>query len=186
MLRPYYGLLDTPYKAPPSFEPRLEIGTAIHDIVEHAFEGMDVALNGGGRYTVLIEPAIDNTAYAKKYGIVGNTDFVFFVDGHPLLVGEIKSGQVPSAPFSKHSVQGAVYQMCWKAPYLWYYYTNRDGDKWRCFLSGKPDKRLAAAVRSLLKEVQARVEAQDAPPPSPDFFACTKTCGYNYLCKPEF
>lgn len=186
MLRTYHSAVGTEYRSPPGFEPRMAIGSAIHDIVQNAFEGLDIAANGSGRYSVLIEPAIDDTAYAKKYGLVGNTDMVFCLDGKPLLVTEIKSGLVPKIPYMRHTYQGVIYQMCFKAPYLWFYYTNRDGDQWNNPLYGRPDRKLVAGIRATLKDIQARVERKDPPPPEPDYMGCMKACGYYYLCKPKF
>lgn len=171
----YYSLIGAEKRQAKMIEPRLLIGSIIHTLIQSSFES-------NGLYTVKSEIPIKDSAFARKYFMVGHCDMGFYVNGKPMLGVEIKSGTVPSTPMENHIMQATVYQVCLEFPFFWYFYMNRDGDKWKCFVRGAPEEKIVSEIETTALDIVSHAMMAKPPDPEPDFFQCRKICGYNHLC----
>lgn len=175
-LKIYYRLTDAPKrKRYGATAPVLVIGKAIHKIVQNRFRDNPL-------FTVRKEIPIDDTVFALKNFLVGNCDMGFYIDSNPILGVEIKSGTIYSSPQEAHMIQATVYQHSLQFPFMWYFYANRDGDRWRSFITTKPSPAAIECIEEDCQRVLNMAMNRTPPEPTTHFLKC-QSCDYLHLCK---
>ena len=167
-----------------------DLGTAWHDKLQ-SFGRAGV---WGERYKE--EVAIEDTALAKEFMIVGHADAenILVIDdipGAPIfevgLVHEYKTindkgfGGLHGKPKPQHKQQATIYSACLNRPVVVYLYTNKDNSNTQDF----PivfDHALWNTMAQKATRVRDAV-LSNTPPPAEIGYHC-KECGFRYQCAP--
>ena len=173
-LRACYYSAKSIERRPPSPDPRMLVGRALHNEINFI---MKSAL--GDSY--IHDVPVDDTEFGREYGIAGEADGLFLHEGKPVLGLEIKTGTVPTSPFQAHIYQLGLYQLCLKPPFFALWYISRDGDKSKVFFFQQEH---LSAVKSRLFDLLAMIDSGELPPAEGSWFTC-RYCPYSYLCLKE-
>ncbi|MEW6602856.1 MAG: hypothetical protein AB1499_17925 [Nitrospirota bacterium] len=176
--RAYYSAIGAESQGSRWVEPKLAVGSIIHELIQRQFRSNEF-------YQVRSEIPIDDTEFAQKHYLVGHCDLGFYVDNRPVLGMEIKSGTIYIKTPEDHLIQGTVYQKCLEFPYMWYFYVDRNWDKWKCLILSAPDESIIAKIQDKCRMLLSHIIGRIPPKPEFGYFVCNYICNYYYLCKPE-